>query len=301
MNNNMMEWRDEYNVGVEYIDKAHKELFSVIYKFQEIIGEKTEDYKKSLCISMLRYLTKYTYKHFEEEEIYMLQKKYPGYGVHKNLHDNLKKHTLPYLSKMLEDNKYSDDAIARLIAVLSGWLSSHIIIEDRAITDKTISKWHHDDYNGGVISLIDQEFRLFAEDLFSIEAKLVNNHYEGEYIGTNVYKFYYSFAGPERKYTALFLCDGSFVKYGVDRLTNHMCDELSDIALAAFSEIAKSWSKAAISLLDDADDFEITCLKIDQDPTYGGFFIENTPLQSLIWQAGSYHLGIVINQHSTDS
>jgi len=37
----LMLWSDDYKLGVEFIDKAHQELFVSIYKFQSIIEEKS--------------------------------------------------------------------------------------------------------------------------------------------------------------------------------------------------------------------------------------------------------------------
>ena len=47
----------------------------------------------------------------------------------------------PALQKDLEENKYDTESVGRLIAIIAGWLTGHIMIEDMAITGKCKSKW----------------------------------------------------------------------------------------------------------------------------------------------------------------
>lgn len=290
------EWLDDYNVGVEYLDNAHREMFRVIYKFREIINDKDEMHRQAVCASMLRYLVKYTNQHFKQEEDYMLAHKYEGYEIHKHLHDNMRAHTLPYLIHELEEKKYADESIDKFTSMICGWLVGHILVEDRAITGKIISRWNHTKYKGDAIAQIDEEFRLFTEDLFTIKVHLVNRYYEGEYIGDNIYKFYNTFTGPMHSYRTLFLCDEKFLSYGVDRMTHHETEEVTELALESFEEIVQSWAKAALNIVDDIEDFEITETQISKDLNYNGFFDNPHPLQSLIWKADSKLIGIAIKE-----
>lgn len=61
-------------------------------------------------------------QHFAEEEKCMLQTKYPGYKMHKEIHDNMRESVLPGLEKKLREHNFSREAISELVAVLLGWL-----------------------------------------------------------------------------------------------------------------------------------------------------------------------------------
>jgi len=294
--NELMIWNDDYKLGVDYIDNAHMELFNVIYKFQSIIGEKSTEYRKSLCTAMIRYLIKYASSHFAIEEAYMIKNSYEGYTVHKHLHDNLKLRTIPFLVEMLDKEKYSDEAISRFIAVLSSWLASHILIEDRAITGEFTSRWDNNSHTSDVINSIDEEFRLFAFDLFNLETKLVNRHYEGEYLGEKVYSFYCTIKSQEKTYKTLFLSDEEFIKYVLKHVSGDNCQDLSELSIEAIKMIVQSWSKAAVSLVCKSNNVEVTDIRVSKEAFYSGFFDESVPQQSLMWMAGQYEVGIAIKE-----
>jgi len=289
-------WNDDYKLGVDYIDNAHKELFTVIYKFQSVIEEKTVEYRKSLCSAMLRYLIKYTSSHFASEEAYMKKCLYEGYDVHKQLHDNLKNRTIPFLVDMFEREKYSDAAITRFIAVLSSWLASHILIEDRAITGDFSGRWNSDSGASDIIDLIDKEFQLFATDLFGLETKLVNRHYEGEYLGENIYSFYCTVKSEEKTYNTLFLSEEEFIKYVLKHVTGNNCQDLSELSIEAIKMIVQSWSKAAVSMVCKSNKIEVTDVTVSKEADYSSFFKNTAPQQSLMWIAGKYEVGLAIKE-----
>ena len=289
-------WNDDYKLGVDYIDNAHKELFTVIYKFQSVIEEKTVEYRKSLCSAMLRYLIKYTSSHFASEEAYMKKCLYEGYDVHKQLHDNLKLRTIPFLIDMLEEEKYSDDAIIRFIEVLSSWLASHILVEDRAITGKFTSRWSNSSDASDMINSIDDEFRLFALDLFKLDTKLVNRHYEGEYLGENIYSFYCTIKSHGKIYNTLFLTEEEFIKYVLKHIAGDRSPDLSELSIEAIKIIVQSWSKAAVSLVSKSNNVEVTDVTVSKEVSYSSFFSEPAPQQSLVWLAGKYEVGIAVKE-----
>jgi len=297
-NDDLMQWNDDYKLGVDFIDSAHKELFAVIYRFQSIIGQKTTEYRKSLSGSMIKYLIKYASNHFAAEEAYMLKNAYDGYTVHKHLHDNLKERTIPFLIDMLDSEKYSDDAISRFIAVLSSWLASHILIEDRAITGKSFSRWKNDSDTADLINSLDAEFQLFASDLFRLETKLTNRHYEGQYLGEKIYSFYCTIKSQEKTYNTLFLSEEDFIVYVLKHIHGYDCQDLSELSIEAFQIIAQSWSKAAVSLICNSNNVEVTDVMVSKEANYSSFFNKPVPQQSLIWLAGQYEVGIAIKEIS---
>lgn len=131
-------WQDQFNVGVEIIDQAHRRLFSIVQKMMALYVERHED--KFACVEGIKYFKAYALKHFAEEEAYMQKIGYTGYSAHKKLHDKMKYETLPELERLLYDSDFSTEMVQRFIGVCTGWLTGHIIIEDRAIIGGTTNE-----------------------------------------------------------------------------------------------------------------------------------------------------------------
>ena len=127
-------WNERFNIGVEKVDKAHRRLFSIVYKLMVL----SEDEKKRKWASAeaIKFFKSYALKHFAEEEEYMRSIHYDGYEMHKRLHDVMRDKTIPALEKDLEENDYSSESIQHFIGISLGWLTGHVLIEDRAITGK---------------------------------------------------------------------------------------------------------------------------------------------------------------------
>jgi len=81
-----VEWHDNYNIGVEHIDRQHQELFSLVDNLQKSVAAKIIMNELGPTIA---FLVKYTQQHFKDEETFMLGLEYPGLEEHKNLHKNL--------------------------------------------------------------------------------------------------------------------------------------------------------------------------------------------------------------------
>lgn len=129
-----IQWQDRFNIGVELVDQAHRKLFSIVQKILELYIEKHES--KFACVEGIKYFKAYALKHFAEEEAYMRDIRYPGYFNHKRLHDRMRRETLPSLERELYATDFSVKSVQRFIGVCIGWLTGHIVIEDRAITGR---------------------------------------------------------------------------------------------------------------------------------------------------------------------
>jgi len=287
-------WQKEYALGVDFIDEAHQQLFLVIYRFLSVVEDRDTEKRKALCEAMLRYLIKYTLNHFKQEEAYMRKIKYSGYEIHKQLHDNLKNNTIPHLNSMLEEQKYSNDAIERFSAVLLGWLASHILVEDCAITGEKKSRWDNDIRTLDTLVLLDNEFKLFAADLFGLKLELVNKHFSGEYLGDNTYTFFATIASDTREYKTLLLCNGTFIHYVIRRLIGVDDKELNNGALEAFEMIAQSWAKAAVSIINRSSLLVVNNSYSLNKANYSSFFEKPHPQYGLIWRAGEFQVGIAV-------
>lgn len=133
-----IQWQDRFGIGVEIVDQAHRRLFSIVQRIMDLYVELHED--KFACVEGIKYFKAYALKHFAEEEAYMREIGYDGYLVHKRIHDRMRRETLPALERELYASDFSTEAVQRFIGVCTGWLTGHIIIEDRAITGKIDSE-----------------------------------------------------------------------------------------------------------------------------------------------------------------
>lgn len=180
-----IKWNDRFNLGVETIDRAHQKLFSIVNKLIAL----NEDAVKQphACREGIKYFKSYTLKHFAEEEEYMRRIAYSDYGRHKQIHDNMRDKTIPALEKELEEENYSEASVQHFMGVCIGWLNAHIIMEDRAITQKTAPAWLHSTVGDEAASL-ERAVIQALKKLFDIDSEVISSHYSGEnfYAGNKI-------------------------------------------------------------------------------------------------------------------
>lgn len=177
-------WQERFNIGVDSIDKEHKKLFGILNRL--FISRDEEDKYQWVCQEGIKYFKEHAMKHFTEEEAYMASIDYINFDMHRRLHDNFRKKTLPALERELRRTKYSHDAVNHFLGVCAGWLIGHTLTEDRAITGKIESKW---------VDLLPEEEQLLMtqtilqllQDLFQLGAHLVSDSYGGEQFGKGIY------------------------------------------------------------------------------------------------------------------
>lgn len=131
---NQLVWKERYNIGVDFIDREHKKLFSILNKL--LAAGKEGEKSRWACQEGIKYFKDHAMKHFSEEEAYMASIHYIGYDTHRRLHDNFRKKMLPALEKELKQTAYSEDAVSHFLGVCSGWLIGHTLTEDHAIVEK---------------------------------------------------------------------------------------------------------------------------------------------------------------------
>lgn len=190
-----LSWQEEYNIGVEIIDKEHKRLFKIINKLFAF-GEE-EQINPRACQEGIKYFKAHALKHFAEEEEYMASIGYEGLERHQRIHRGFRENTLPALEAELERSDYSPDAINHFLGVCTGWLVGHTLTEDQAIAGGKGSNWG---------SLLPQEqmtdisnaiTKLMA-DMFHLEPQVVSDTYSGEKFGKGIY-YRHSYAMGSKK------------------------------------------------------------------------------------------------------
>ncbi len=176
-------WDDQYNLGVEVIDKAHANLFRIVAKLMDLMEDKENI--QGACKEGLKYLENYTMKHFFEEEAYMRSIRYKEYARHKKIHDTFRNETLKALKWYLEKERYSPGSVQRFVGTLLGWLTGHIMAEDQAIVGKVTIKRVYD--RSKEIAIVARAVDHAMQDIFRLNAELVDENYNGRNVGKGFY------------------------------------------------------------------------------------------------------------------
>ena len=198
---NQVNWNERFNIGVEVIDKAHQKLFSIVRRLVNLSQD--EKSGRWACAEGIKYFKYYTMKHFAEEEEYMRSIGYSGYEMHKCLHDNLRDMTLPALEKDLTTSNYSQESIQHFLGICLGWLTGHIMVEDRAITGRIPNKWMEGKV-GKEAGRMEDVVSQVMEEVFKLQIRIVSEHYAGEDFGESVY-YRLSYGAGEGKSVHIFL------------------------------------------------------------------------------------------------
>ncbi len=122
-----MIWYDNYNIGVEQVDKQHRQLAKTIKKLQKSLtqGRFTPETGETL-----KFLVDYTKHHFAEEEALMEDIGYEEIDHHRKLHKKLVNQVVEILLNLKKGKQI--DAY-ELIDFLTEWLTNHIVHEDKKI------------------------------------------------------------------------------------------------------------------------------------------------------------------------
>ncbi|MCM1159165.1 MAG: response regulator [Bacteroidales bacterium] len=177
-------WQERFNIGVDSLDKAHRKLFSIMGKMVALSEDRAK--QKHACMETIKYFKSYAIKHFKDEENYMESIDYSGYAMHKRLHDNFRMKTLPLLEQELAETDFSPKSIRHFLGVCIGWLSGHILTEDRAITGKAISKWQNI-RSEDELSALEQTIIQILREVFRLESQVISENYGGEDFGKSIY------------------------------------------------------------------------------------------------------------------
>lgn len=182
---NQLVWNNRYDIGVDIIDKEHRKLFRILNKLFDI-GQK-EEKSRWVCQEAVKYFKDHAIQHFQDEEDYMTSIDYAGFQMHKRIHDDFRKITLPALEKELEQTDYSENAVDHFLGVCAGWLIGHTLTEDQAIVSgESIKQWENlmpeEEQAAMGQAIISQLYGMFQ-----LDSRLISNCYGGEKFGEGIY------------------------------------------------------------------------------------------------------------------
>ncbi|UCE98383.1 MAG: hemerythrin family protein, partial [Dehalococcoidia bacterium] len=121
-----IEWSDDYLIGIDEIDKQHKELHT---KLQELYDKVLLCEGENDIQDALNFLKNYAITHFQTEEAFMRKHKYPNIGEHLKLHTEF----LDEYSKLSDEFKElgsNQELVNNITDMVKNWLSEHIADAD---------------------------------------------------------------------------------------------------------------------------------------------------------------------------
>lgn len=127
-------WKDKYAIGVEVIDRQHKELFERFNKFLKVVrSEQSMEEKIDDIEETFNFMGEYVIAHFQSEEAVQKKYNFPEYERHHQIHENFKKDVMEFKRKFEED-KYNEELIMEFSGRILTWLINHVTGEDQKIS-----------------------------------------------------------------------------------------------------------------------------------------------------------------------
>ena len=120
----LLNWSDQYSVGVKALDDQHKVLVNTLNDLHAAI---MKGQASNITGSLLTQLVKYTRDHFAAEEAIMTRTKFAGFAAHRAKHLDLTRQVEDYVAS------YQRGEITlnlNLLNFLRDWLMTHILKED---------------------------------------------------------------------------------------------------------------------------------------------------------------------------
>lgn len=297
--NNQLVWKDEYNLGVDSIDKEHRRLFKIINKLFAFGDEE----KKSqwACQEGIKYFKEHAMKHFADEEAYMKSIDYEDFETHKHIHDDFRKHTLPALEEELERNNYSGDAVDHFLGVCAGWLIGHTLTEDHAIIGKNGSKWGkllpEDEHKA-----MKQAILQLLYDMFQLESNVVSESYGGEKFGRGVYYRLVYGTNQDEKWEIILVFEEKLLINTVGKAIGIQTNKLDTMLINAARYTARQFVGRVEELLPSIDLGEMQEENLLTYEQFQKVFEHEAPQFSLLFDTGEgYFSFCVIAPHLLQS
>jgi len=126
----LIEWKDEYSVGVPAVDEEHRELIELINTLYDNMRSPEMD---TDVYEFLGEIYARIASHFALEELLMRQNEYDEYREHKLEHEQLLEEIRDIMDDY-EDGELLDDA--ELARRLDAWFSEHFRTKDARLHNR---------------------------------------------------------------------------------------------------------------------------------------------------------------------
>lgn len=279
-----MVWKDGYKIGIDFIDKDHKMLFITMNKLLKLI----EDEEKSewVCREAVKFLKNHSIEHFQREEMYMKSIDYGEYEIHKRLHDDFKEKTLPALEREMEEMGYSAESIRHFLAVCIGWVISHTMTEDLAISGKTNSKWmsipHEKEQEA-----MEQTIIQLIQDIFHLKAKMISEQYGGQDFGKVVCCRFLYMGREKKKWEVILVYEEQLLLKIMGGILNMEYPKIDDMAINVSRYISRQFLERIRESFPALEFFELEKENLLTYEQLNDTFEREHPSCSLLFDTGA--------------
>lgn len=248
-------WKDEFNIGVEAIDKEHQRLFSIINRIFAL--RKEENKSSKACEEGIRYFYEHAIRHFTDEENYMELIGYKNLKMHKRLHKNFRDKTLPVLEGELKRTNYSPEAMDHFLAVCAGWLIGHTTTEDFAIVRGEKSRWE-DLLSVQDLDSMKEVITDCLQRMFNLRAREISESYDGEKFGDGIYyRLVYGREQDRKKWEIVMAFEEKILVNTIGKLLGVHSEKLDVMLINAVRYSASQFVWHVMSHFPSAETYEI--------------------------------------------
>lgn len=248
-------WQEEFEIGVEAIDKEHQRLFQIINKLFAFRAE--EKNSQWACQEGVKFFKGHAVKHFEDEEAYMESINYDGLEQHRQIHKGFRENTLPALEKELEQTDYAPDAVDHFLGVCAGWLIGHTLTEDLSITGKNTRKWDKL-LSGEELTTMKKVIIQLVFDMFHLESHLISDVYGGEKFGNGVYyRLVYESEQEDKSQEIFLVFEEKLLINTVGKIIGIQTNKLDTMLTHASRYTARQFVERVMKQFPDLESYEL--------------------------------------------
>ena len=276
-------WKEEFNIGVDVIDKEHKKLFKIINKL--FAFKEDEETRQWACREGIKFFKGHAVNHFSDEEAYMDSIQYEGAEQHKRLHEGFRENTLPALEQELEQSGYASDAMEHFLGVCAGWLIGHTLTEDVAITGKMRKQTNllpEED-----IAAMKKVIIQLLFDMFQLESHLVSDTYNAEKFGNGIYyRLIYGTKNNEKKQEVILVFEEKLLINTVGKIMGIKTNKLDNMLVHAARYTARQFVKRVMEQFPKDQVYELKAENLLSFEQFQKVFAKDKPQISLLFNTG---------------
>lgn len=278
-------WKEEFNIGVDIIDKEHQRLFKIINKILTFKEEKTTN--RWACQEGIKFFKRHALNHFADEEKYMDSIHYEGLEQHKRLHKGFCEVTLPALEQELEKTAFSPDAVEHFLGVCAGWLIGHTLTEDLAITGKQNSKKSNLLPSDEIAAMKNVIIQLLS-DMFQLKSHLISDAYGGEKFGNGVYyRLIYETQKSAKKQEVILVFEETLLINTLGQIMGLKTNRLDNTLLHATRYTARQFVKRVMKQFPSEKEYELQAEHLLSFEQFQKVFEKDHPHISLLFDTGA--------------
>jgi len=250
-----VEWREEYNIGVDTVDREHQRLFRIINRLLALQEEGGDS--RWACQEGVKFFKSHAIQHFKDEEAYMESIGYEGLEEHRQIHQGFRENTLPALEQELEQTGYAPEAVKHFLGVCAGWLIGHTMTEDQAITGKRVRRWG-DLLPDEEIDALKTVIIQLVFDLFHLESRMISDAYSGEKFGDGVYyRLVYGTGKDEKKLEVIMALEEKLLINTVGKIMGFTSDRLDNMLVHTSRYTARQFVTRVLEYFPSMDGYKL--------------------------------------------